>query len=134
MTAIFKVRQQFETYCPAVDDFHGIRTIIAGLQLLNGLNPGTLIGKQDISYTQYQYIQKRLPGVFRGLIFFRFRAVTIRFGLIQIQNALILTISLLLESTIWTAQAMHGSNEWIVLNTSSGLSGSAMGFPTREAS
>jgi hypothetical protein len=64
MAAIFEVGQKFESYCPAVDDFHGIGTIISVLQFLGGLNTGTFIGKQDIPDAQYQYIQNRLPGAF----------------------------------------------------------------------
>ena len=39
-----------------------------------------------------------------------------------------------LPSTRCTAQAMQGSKEWMVRNTSSGFSGSAMGLPTRQRS
>lgn len=34
---------------------------------------------------------------------------------------------------MWTAQAMQGSNEWMVRRTSRGCSGSATGFPRSEA-
>ncbi len=37
-------------------------------------------------------------------------------------------------STVWMAQARHGSNECTVRSASSGSFGSAMGLPTSEAS
>jgi hypothetical protein len=39
-----------------------------------------------------------------------------------------------LASWVWMAQARHGSKEWTVRRASRGLSGTAMGLPTREAS
>src|SRR5512139_703486 len=37
-------------------------------------------------------------------------------------------------STVWMAQARHGSKEWMVRSTSSGRLGSAMGLPISDAS
>src|SRR3954467_13054262 len=37
-------------------------------------------------------------------------------------------------SNMWTAQAMHGSNEWTVRRTSSGCAASAIGLPRSDAS
>ncbi len=49
-------------------------------------------------------------------------------------RAFTLTVSFPSGSSIWTAQAMHGSKEWIVRSTSKGFSASAMGLPINEAS
>jgi len=37
-------------------------------------------------------------------------------------------------STVWMAQARHGSKEWTVRSASSGFLASAMGLPTSDAS
>ena len=49
-------------------------------------------------------------------------------------STLTLAISLPSASCVWMAQARHGSKEWMVRSASSGLSATAMGLPTREAS
>lgn len=38
------------------------------------------------------------------------------------------------SSTVWMAQARHGSKEWTVRSASSGFFASAMGLPTSDAS
>ena len=51
-----------------------------------------------------------------------------------VYRAFTFTISFPCGSTMWMAQAKHGSKEWTVLSTSRGLSGFTTGLPMSAAS